>query len=671
MSKLNPRQREAVDYISGPMLVLAGAGSGKTSVITRKISYLVNSCGIEARHIAALTFTNKSAREMKERVLGLLPDGKGRGLTVSTFHNLGMNIIRKEHKALKLKSTFSIFDDTDTKALIKDLLLNNDEDSDSVDMVRNKISYWKNEMIEPDQALLDAQGPDDVLSARAYELYQTTLQAYNAVDFDDLIWTPVKLFSNHPQILEKWQNKIRYLLVDEYQDTNMSQYKLVKQIVGTRGALTVVGDDDQSIYSWRGARPENLALLKLDYPSLKLVKLEQNYRSTRLILNAANVVIANNPHEMTKTLWSDMAPGDPIRVIHTRNEDAECERVATEILDRHVRNRSDFKDFAVLYRGNHQARLLELKFQAFQIPYKLSGGTSFFARAEIKDLMCYLKVLINTDDDNAFLRVINLPRREIGPSTLKILGEYASAREISMFDACDELGLEQVMKPAQVERLRKFTAWLSAKYRQCIEGDPIQTIRELIFDIDYEGWIHQNSASEATAEKRMQNVFFLVDSIRNTIERLQEDDPNANVEEAINRLILIDLMDRQEQEEDENKVQLMTLHASKGLEFPHVLMIGLEEEILPHRNSIENGDIEEERRLMYVGVTRAKVTLTITLARQRKQFGELIDCTPSRFLAELPQDDLLIEGNGEKDPNVNKARGKATLNSLRSMFDDL
>ena len=671
MSKLNPRQQEAVNYISGPMLVLAGAGSGKTSVITRKIAYLVKSCGIEARHIAALTFTNKSAREMKERVMDLLPSGKSRGLTVSTFHNLGMNIIRKEHKTLKLKATFSIFDDSDSRALIRDLLLSNDEDSDRVDLVRNKISYWKNEMIEPERALLDSQGPDDVLCARAYALYQTTLQAYNAVDFDDLIWTPVKLFSNHPQILEKWQNKIRYLLVDEYQDTNMSQYKLVKQIVGTRGALTVVGDDDQSIYSWRGARPENLALLKQDYPSLKLVKLEQNYRSTRLILNAANVVIANNPHEMTKTLWSDMAPGDPIRVIHTRNEDAECERIATEILDRHVRNRTDFKDFAVLYRGNHQARLLELKLQAFQVPYKLSGGTSFFARAEIKDLMCYLKVLINTDDDNAFLRVINLPRREIGPSTLQKLGEYASLREISMFDACNELGIEQVMKPAQVERLRTFTTWLSAKYQQCVQGDPIQTIRELIFDIDYEGWIHQNSASTATAEKRMQNVYFLVDSIRNTIERLQEDDPEAGVEEAINRLILIDLMDRQEEDEDENKVQLMTLHASKGLEFPHVFLMGLEEEILPHRNSIENGDIEEERRLMYVGLTRAKVTLTITLARQRKQFGEVLDCTPSRFLEELPQGDLLIEGNGEKDPKVNQARGKATLNSLRSMFDDL
>ena len=671
MNKLNPRQREAVKYISSPMLVLAGAGSGKTSVITQKIAYLVNSCGIPARHIAALTFTNKSAREMKERVVGLLPDGKGRGLTVSTFHNLGMNIIRKEHKTLKLKASFSIFDDTDSRSLIKDLLLNNDEDSDAVDLVRNKISHWKNEMIEPQQALLEAQGPDDVLGARVYERYQSTLQAYNAVDFDDLIWTPVKLFSQHPDLLEKWQNKIRYLLVDEYQDTNMSQYKLVKQIVGTRGALTVVGDDDQSIYSWRGARPENLALLKNDYPSLKLIKLEQNYRSTRLILNAANVVISNNPHEMTKTLWSDMAPGDPIRVLHTRNEDAECERVATEILDRHLRTNVNFKDFAVLYRGNHQARLLELKLQAFQVPYKLSGGTSFFARAEIKDLMCYLKVLINTDDDNAFLRVINLPRREIGPSTLKVLGEYASVREISMFDACNELGLEQVMRPAQVEKLRRFTTWLSAKYQQCITGDPIQSLRELIFDIDYEGWIHQNSASEATAQRRMQNVFFLVDSIRNTIERLKEDDPDAGVEEAINRLLLIDLMDRQEEDEDENKVQLMTLHASKGLEFAHVFLIGMEEEILPHRNSIENGDIEEERRLMYVGITRAKVTLTITLARQRKKFGEVLDCTPSRFLDELPADGLQIEGNGERDPKVNKARGRATLNSLRNMFDDL
>ena len=671
MSKLNPRQSEAVNYISGPLLVLAGAGSGKTSVITRKIAYLVNSCGIEARHIAAVTFTNKAAREMKERVMALLPNGTGRGLTVSTFHNLGMNIIRREHKALGLKANFSLFDDQDSKALIKDLLLSNDEDSDQVDMVRNSISNWKNEMITPEMAMASAQGPQDILASRAYLAYQDSLKAYNALDFDDLIWTPAKLFEEQPQVLERWQNRIRYLLVDEYQDTNLSQYKLVRQLVGMRGALTVVGDDDQSIYAWRGARPENLAQLQVDFPSLKLVKLEQNYRSTRLILKAANTVIANNPHAFTKELWSDMAVGDPIRVIHTRNEDAECERVATEILDKHLRNRTEFRDFAILYRSNHQSRLLEMKLQSYQVPYKLSGGTSFFARAEIKDLMGYLKAMVNTDDDNAFLRIINLPRREIGPSTLQKLGEYATGREVSMFEACSELGLEQVLKPAQVEKLRRFNHWLSEKYRQSITGDPIQTIRELIHDIDYEGWIYHNSTSDVVAEKRMQNVYFLVDSIRMTLERLQEDDPDAGIEEAVARLMLLDMLDRQEEEDDSNRVQLMTLHASKGLEFPHVYLMGMEEEILPHRNSIENGDIEEERRLAYVGITRAKKTLALTLSRQRKQYGEMIDCVPSRFIDELPQEDLQIEGAGEKDPTINKARGRATINSLKSLFDDL
>ncbi|BBB28184.1 DNA helicase Rep [Neptunomonas japonica] len=670
MSKLNPRQNEAVKFISGPLLVLAGAGSGKTSVITRKIAYLVEQCGVESKHIAAVTFTNKASREMKERV-GQILQGKGKGLTVSTFHNLGMNIIRKEHKRLGLKSGFSLFDDQDSKALLKDLMLHNDEDSDQVDFVRNMISNWKNEMVSPETAEAQAVGPQEILAARAYESYNSYLSAYNAVDFDDLIQIPVKLFDEHPDVLERWQNRIRYLLVDEYQDTNLCQYRMVRQLVGHRGALTVVGDDDQSIYAWRGARPENLEQLQVDFPSLKVVKLEQNYRSTSRILKAANTLIANNPHVFQKTLWSEMGPGDPIRVIHTRNEDAECERIATEILDQHLRKHTPFSDFAILYRGNYQARLLEIKLQAFQVPYKLSGGTSFFARAEIKDLMCYLKVLVNRDNDNAFLRIINLPRREIGPSTLKKLGEYASERQVSLFDACDEIGLEQVLPAAAVEKLRQFTRWLHEKYRQCYESDPIQAIKDLVYDIDYEGWLRQNASSDKVAETRMQNVFFLIDSLKSTLERLQEDDPEAGIEETIARIILMDMLDRQEEEDDSNKVQLMTLHASKGLEFPHVFLMGMEEELLPHRNSIENGDIEEERRLAYVGVTRAKRTLTITLARQRKQFGELLDCAPSRFLDELPQEDLEIEGNGEKNPEVNKQRGRATLNSLRNMFDDL
>jgi ATP-dependent DNA helicase Rep len=671
MSRLNPRQREAVHYIGGPLLVLAGAGSGKTSVITRKIAWMVQDAGIEARRIAAVTFTNKAAREMKERVSQLLGKQEGRGLTVSAFHTLGLSIIRRERKHLGLKSGFSLFDDQDSKALLRDLMLQNDEDTDQLNEVQHRISNWKNDMLTPDQALAEAQLPQDILAARAYEAYDRHLRAYNAVDFDDLILLPVQLFSNHSDVLERWQRRIQYLLVDEYQDTNLSQYRLVRLLVGHRSGLTVVGDDDQSIYAWRGARPENLAQLQTDFPSLKVVKLEQNYRSTSRILKAANTLIANNPHVFEKTLWSEMGYGDPIRVIHTRNDDAEAERIATEILDRHLRERIGFRDFAVLYRGNHQARLIEMKLQHYQVPYKLSGGTSFFARAEIKDLMSYFKVLINRDDDNAFLRIINLPRREIGPSTLQRLGEYASGREVSLFDACDELGLEQVLPAQAVERLRRFCDLIDRLYQRCRDGDPIAAIHELMDEIDYPGWIRQNASSDVVAEKRMQNVYFLIESLQSTLERLQEEDEGAGIEDAIARLVLLDMLNRQEEEDDSDRVQLMTLHASKGLEFPHVFLLGMEEELLPHRNSIEMDTIEEERRLAYVGITRAQKTLTMTLAKQRRQFGEWMDCTPSRFIDELPQEDLEREGLGEVSPEQNRARGRATLSGLKGLLDDL
>jgi ATP-dependent DNA helicase Rep len=601
----------------------------------------------------------------------LLGKQEGRGLTVSTFHTLGLSIIRRERKHLGLKSGFSLFDDQDSKALLRDLMLQNDEDTDQLNEVQHRISNWKNDMLTPDQALAEAQLPQDILAARAYEAYDRHLRAYNAVDFDDLILLPVQLFSNHSDVLERWQRRIQYLLVDEYQDTNLSQYRLVRLLVGHRSGLTVVGDDDQSIYAWRGARPENLAQLQTDFPSLKVVKLEQNYRSTSRILKAANTLIANNPHVFEKTLWSEMGYGDPIRVIHTRNDDAEAERIATEILDRHLRERIGFRDFAVLYRGNHQARLIEMKLQHYQVPYKLSGGTSFFARAEIKDLMSYFKVLINRDDDNAFLRIINLPRREIGPSTLQRLGEYASGREVSLFDACDELGLEQVLPAQAVERLRRFCDLIDRLYQRCRDGDPIAAIHELMDEIDYPGWIRQNASSDVVAEKRMQNVYFLIESLQSTLERLQEEDEGAGIEDAIARLVLLDMLNRQEEEDDSDRVQLMTLHASKGLEFPHVFLLGMEEELLPHRNSIEMDTIEEERRLAYVGITRAQKTLTMTLAKQRRQFGEWMDCTPSRFIDELPQEDLEREGLGEASPEQNRARGRATLNGLKGLLDDL
>ena len=422
MDKLNPPQRQAIAHVNGPLLVLAGAGSGKTSVITRKIAHLVEACDIPARHIAAVTFTNKAAREMKQRVSALVKGKKAKGLTISTFHNLGLNIIRREIKALGYKSGFSIFDSEDARNLLRELMVRGtDIDLDHLDRVQNQISTWKNSLVDPSQALSHAESKGEQTIATLYQHYQQALKTYNAVDFDELILAPVQLFREQPEIRDRWQGRIRYLLVDEYQDTNFAQYELVKLLVGHRQNMTVVGDDDQSIYAWRGARPENLAQLSEDFPHLEVIKLEQNYRSTARILRAANTLIANNPHVFDKALWCELGLGEAIRVIRCGNEEAEVERVVNDIIENRLRRNCHFRDFAVLYRGNHQARLLEMKLQAQGIPYQLSGGTSFYARTEIKDIMAYLRLLMNPDDDNAFLRIINTPRRQIGHAHWKNL----------------------------------------------------------------------------------------------------------------------------------------------------------------------------------------------------------------------------------------------------------
>tara|TARA_B100000965_G_scaffold353357_1_gene329149 strand:- start:8416 stop:10425 length:2010 start_codon:yes stop_codon:yes gene_type:complete len=666
VSRLNPRQQEAVEYISGPLLVLAGAGSGKTSVITRKIAYLVKECGIRAQHIIAVTFTNKAAREMKERVGQLLRGPDARGLTVSTFHNLGLNIIRKEHQRLGYKPGFSIFDQQDATALITDLMHKDYGAEDGIEGIQAQISNWKNDLILPDEALAQAKTPQEQTAASVYMHYQRTLKAYNAVDFDDLILIPVVLFRDNPDVLEKWQFRIRYMLVDEYQDTNASQYLLVKMLVGSQARFTVVGDDDQSIYAWRGARPENLALLKEDFPHLKVVMLEQNYRSTSRILRAANTLIANNPHVFEKQLWSELGYGEPLRVIRCRNEEAEAERVAVEIQNQHHQHKRAWRDFAILYRGNHQARLIELKLQHHQIPYHLSGGTSFFSRQEVKDLMSYLRLLVNPDDDNALLRVINVPRREIGPATLEKLGTYANERQISMHQACGETGLAERLDNRYSERLQRFITWLDSARKHCYGDDPIGGLRQMVLDLDYENWIRQNCSSDEVAAKRMGNVWFLIDSLKNILEK--DESGESTIEDAIAKLVLRDMLERQEEEEDSDRVQLMTLHASKGLEYPHVFIMGMEEEILPHRSSIEADSVEEERRLAYVGITRARKTLAFTFAAKRRQFGEIIDCAPSRFLDEIPPEDLEWEGSEEAPVEQKQARGKAALSNLRDML---
>ncbi len=672
MKALNPRQHSAVRYLDGPLLVLAGAGSGKTSVITRKIAYLINECGYQPHHIAALTFTNKAAREMKDRVNQLLKGKNSRGLIISTFHHLGLTIIRKECGHMGLKSSFSIFDETDCLSLLKELMLKDvDTADDQLRRLGGIISRFKNQFLTPAQALAVAATPEEALAARVYEDYQRSLRAFNAVDFDDLILLPAQVFQDKPEVLDKWRRHIRYLLVDEYQDTNNMQYNFVKQLIGDRGCLTVVGDDDQSIYSWRGAKPENMSLLQEDYPSLNVIKLEQNYRSTNNILTAANALIANNPHVFEKALWSEYGKGDMIRVLMTANEEAEVERIATEIhllaAHRHLR----FKDFAVLYRGNHQARLLEIQLQAQQLPYVLTGGTSFFARTEIKDLMAYLRLLINPDDDNAFLRCINTPRRKIGPALLENLGTYSNQAGVSMLNACTHMGLGQHLADNQREKLREFAVWMNAKHELMERGEGLRVVRELLDDIHYDDWLRQQSATPAAAERAQGNVQTLLNSIGASIEKAGNNDEDDSLETAINKLILRDLLDQQEQEEESNRVQLMTLHAAKGLEFPVVFIMGMEEEILPHRNSMEGGNVEEERRLAYVGITRAKQLLTFTLARHRKQYGEVSQTTPSRFLDELPQELLQWDGRpSDQTPEKAKEKAKDALARMKSLFDD-
>ncbi len=668
--KLNQQQDEAVKYVSGPCLVLAGAGSGKTRVITNKIAYLVNQCGYKARNIAAVTFTNKAAREMKERVGQTLGKQESRGLMVSTFHTLGLNIIRREYKQLGLKSGFSLFDDQDQLALLKELTEKQlDGDKDLLRLLLSSISNWKNDMLTPKQAKALAKGEQQQIFAFCYELYQIQMKAYNALDFDDLILMPVMLLKNNHDIRLKWQGRIRYLLVDEYQDTNTSQYELVKLLVGERGRLTVVGDDDQSIYSWRGAKPQNLVLLGEDYPNLRLIKLEQNYRSTSRILRSANILIANNPHVYEKKLFSALPDGEKIKVLIAKDEEHEAERVTGEIIAHKFLNRTEYKDYAILYRGNHQSRLIEKSLMQNRIPYKVTGGTSFFARAEIKDIMAYLKILVNPDDDNSFLRIVNTPKREIGPVTLERLGSYANMRGKSLFECCFELGLEQHLTGRGLDNVRHFAQWIVAVADNIERSDPVEAVRSIVRDINYEDWLYETSSSPKAAEMRMKNVSDLYSWIVADLEGDNYDQEKKSLKEVVQRLTLRDMMERGEDDDEADQVQLMTLHASKGLEFPYVYLMGAEEGILPHQTSIDEDNVEEERRLMYVGITRAQQELTFTMCKERRQYGEIIRPQQSRFLDELPFDD--IEWETVKKPQSAEERmqrGQAHIANIRSMF---
>ncbi len=672
MNKLNPQQQAAVKLVDSPLLVLAGAGSGKTRVITEKIAYLVKQ-GLPARHIAAVTFTNKAAREMKSRVAKLLDKQQSRGLRVCTFHALGLEIVRKEHKILGYKAGLTLYDEEDKLKLLKNLIAHSkqDYDVDNADKYASQIGQWKNAFVTAKQAELISIADQPAIS-QLYADYTRSLKAYNAVDFDDLILLPVLLFQQHPDILEKWQNTIRYLLVDEYQDTNLTQYELVRLLAGNLGRFTVVGDDDQSIYAWRGAQPENLSQLQKDYARLQVIKLEQNYRSTGRILKVANQLIANNPHTYEKKLWSELGYGDPLRVLSHKDEITEAQQMVAELIHHKFRTGGSYQDYAILYRGNHQSRLFERGLRENNIPYFISGSTSFFAYSEIKDMLAYLRLLVNTDDDAAFLRIINTPRRELGPTTLEKLGAYANQRQISLFAASTELGLSQTVSSKSIARLEKFHDWIIATAERIERDDTFVVIEKMIHEIGYEQWLRENSKTSESAERKMKNVAELI----NWLKRIADKDSAEQkpLAEIIANIMLMDILERNQEELASDQVSLMTLHSAKGLEFQHVFLVGMEENILPHQNTIESDDvngtngIEEERRLAYVGITRAQRTLTFSYCTHRKKYGDIIECQPSRFLGELPEDDLEWVNKKQLSADVVKERGKANLQNLKTML---
>ena len=661
LDKLNLEQQQAVRYIDGPLLVLAGAGSGKTRVITQKIAYLIRACGFPAHTIAAVTFTNKAAREMRERAGKLLQSQDAQDLRVSTFHTLGLEILRREHKALGYKAQLSIYDARDSLQLVQDLT-RHEHDEAAAQMLLAQISRWKSAGILPEHALQQSNDDLEQRSARVYNDYRRQLKAYNAVDFDDLILLPLLLFEQQPEVLERWQNRVRYLLIDEYQDTNACQYRLVKALVGARGGLTVVGDDDQSIYAWRGAQPENLRLLSDDFPRLKVIRLEQNYRSVRRILKIANHLIANNPHAYQKKLWSELGHGDPARIIVCKHAEHEAERVAVEILTHKFKHSTRFGDYAVLYRSNHQARLFEQTLREHRIPYRLSGGTSFFEYTEVKDLLSYLRLIVNPDDDTAFLRIVNTPRRELGPATLEKLANYAHRRNTPLLAASGELGLSQVLPERSAHKLQQF-----ARYVQSLatRGGPAADIaRELIDAIRYRDWLKSESSDPRQAERKLANI----DELLGWLVRMDTEE-RLPLAEQVARMVLLDRLEREDEGQQQDAVALMTLHTAKGLEFPHVVMVGMEEDLLPHRNSALDGQIEEERRLAYVGITRAQRSLILTLATRRKRYGEWESCDPSRFLEELPAEDMVWEGvDNPLAPDERQARGRNHLDMLKGML---
>ncbi|HEU0277633.1 MAG TPA: UvrD-helicase domain-containing protein [Rhodanobacteraceae bacterium] len=639
---LNPQQRAAVEYVEGPLLVLAGAGSGKTRVISEKVAWLIEHGVAPPAKIAAITFTNKAAREMRERVTRRVKADAAEALHVCTFHALGLAFLQLEHARAGLRRNFSVLDADDAAGIVKELA-GAGVKSDRLFQLRMLLSQMKGSGLTPEAALDAARAPRELEAAKLYAAYQKRLAAFNAVDFDDLIRLPVEVLQRDEDARLAWRERLRYLLVDECQDTNATQYALLKLLAGERGAFTCVGDDDQSIYAWRGADPGNLDRLSGDYPKLRVVKLEQNYRCAQRVLRAANTLIAHNPHAHPKKLWSALADGERIRVMECRDAEHEAERVAAQLAWRHEHDALPWSDCAVLYRGNHQARPLEKAFQLNRVPYHLTGALSFLDRVEVKDVLGYLRLIANPDDDAAFLRVVNVPRREIGATTLEKLGVLAQVRRFSLLRAARVPAVLQQLAARPATALAAFVGLIDALVAQSPRLAAVDLLEATLQRTHYREHLAHVPGAAALVQRRLGNLKELGDWFR-AMGR-----GRARAGDLAAQLALLGHADR---DAGGDAVRLMTLHSAKGLEFRSVHIIGCEDGTLPHEGAIDEGRLDEERRLLYVGMTRAKDWLQLSYSVQGRRYGQTFRQKPSRFLDELPAVELQRDG---ADPEAEAA----------------
>lgn len=658
---LNPQQQAAVNKTDQPLLVLAGAGCGKTRVITEKMAHLVKQNFCPPDRLFAITFTNKAAKQMKQRAMAMVKGGEL--LNISTFHSLGLRLMQQEIKHTDYQRGFSILDTSECQKIILSLLPKGIK-KDLANQLQWQISGWKNAALQPEQ--VETTVP---MAVEVYQNYLDYMVSINAMDFDDLILQPLWLLNGHAEVKQKWQQMIGYLMVDEYQDTNTSQYQLVKLLMGQGSHLTCVGDDDQSIYGWRGAQIENLQLLQRDFPELAVIKLEQNYRSSSIILNAANEVIKNNPHPFDKKIWSDLGEGEAIQITAYKTAEEEAQQVVNDISFQKRVNLKNYQDFAILYRSNHQAKLLEQELRINNLPYQISGGRSFFDYAEIKDVMAYIRLLSNPKDNSAFLRCINTPKRGIGMQTVQQISKIAKRNGTSFFLTCCQPKLLSDLAATAQQKVQSFVTMMQ-KHQQ-MQDSAEQVVASLLKQIDYINWVNisaNNKMAKINKTKLVRDFLKWIEAIGAK--------QKLSMEDLLNYL---SLQTNQDEENNEDGIKMMTLHAAKGLEFEHVYLVGVEEGILPHANSLAEADdsndaVEEERRLMYVGITRAMRRLKISYVKKRKKrFQD--DKTdshsgPSRFLDEIPA--VLTSGyHAQKlSPEQQKANNKKNFAALKALLDD-